>query len=315
MDATGFFKNLKKSGFSVYYKNGKNLSKITFADTSSQGKIPFIFFKASQNEFFPVTADDFVFRATNESEFEKIASKMLFTGGSVFYISNSQINFFKISTDLEEVLKRIINKQYDKISGFFSEKPETKLTESQIFSINDIIKEAKKVFDLSTEITDRFTIREHKNTKEIIEVDFNNEEKTLNVRVLLDYGFKKIDISETVFRSIVNGETTFSRRANTFYGFKYIFSIKKNTISYARVQHDREIDLFKYFYSFASDLGFTKNLKLHKKGAKQINNFISVKWEAFKKLKQEITYPNQKLEAVALDFHADVDVSFSGVDD
>jgi hypothetical protein len=32
-------------------------------------------------------------------------------------------------------------------------------------------------------------------------------------------------------------------------------------------------------------------------------------------LKQNIIYPNQKLEAVALDFHADVDVSFSNTED
>jgi hypothetical protein len=277
VDVIGFLKNLKKSSFAVYYKDNKIISRVFFGKSDLDNKIPFEFFKASREEFFPVTIDDFVFRAQNDSDFEKISTKMLFTKGSVFYINNGTINFSKISPDLEEILKRIINKQYDKISGFFSEKSETKLTESQIFSINEIINESKKFFDLSINMKEKFIIKEHKITKEVVEVDFDNEEKILNVRVLLDYGFKKVDIAETVFRSITDGETTFSRRANSFYGFKYIFSIKEQTISYALVQHKKEIDLFKHFYTFAHDLGFTKNLKLTKKGSKQINNFISLK--------------------------------------
>jgi len=310
-----FFKNLKKSGFNIYYKNGKDISKIFFSNKNLEEKISLDFFKAEKDEFFPVTKDDFVFRASDETEFKKVSSKILFSEGNIFYIKNSYINFFKISPEMKEILKRMINREYDKVSGFFSEKSETKLTETQIFSINKIIKEAKKNFNLKTDLKENFNIKEYKKTTELVEVDFDNEEKTLNIRVLMDYGFRKIDISETVFRSVVGGETVFSRRANSHFGFKYIFSIKDNNIFYAKVDHNKEIELFKYFYSFASDFGFTKNLKLNKKGAKQINNFISLKWDNFKKIKQKIVYTKQKLESVSLDFHADVDVKFSGNND
>jgi hypothetical protein len=232
------------------------------------------FLQAKKTDFFPLSENDFVFRIKNESEFFDLKKRILFFNDFIFYIKNNKIFISKINLDLVEILKRIIGKNYDKISGFFSEKFETKLNEDQIFNINNIIKSAHNFFNLETEIESNFLIKKFEKSEENIFVDFDLEKEKLEIKILLDYGCKKFNITETVFTKIISGNTIFSRRANSFYGYKYIFDILGKNISYAEVDHNKEIELYKHILSFSGELGFNKNLILNKKGARQINHFI-----------------------------------------
>jgi hypothetical protein len=215
---------------------------------------------------------------------------------------DAELKLFQVNLDKdsEEILKRIIEKKYetrdigedssttysdkktiqnsviksDKLSGCFSEKFETKLTEDQIFNINNIIKNTKKSFNLKTEIKEDFVVKEYKKSEEVFVVDFDLENQAIEITAFMDYGFTKIDISETVVTKVFSGEKSFIRKLSNLYGFKYIFEISGKNIFYGKVQHEREIEFFKHILSFHKELGFNKVLKLKKKGIRQIKYFL-----------------------------------------
>jgi SNF2 family DNA or RNA helicase len=308
-----FFTNLKKSGFDIYFKENKKVEKVLFSrgEIHIEDKIEMSFFKAKKTDFFPLVENDFVFRIESDSEFEKFRKKFLLSDGFIFYIKNEKLFFHEIEKDIEEILKRVVSKNYDKISGFFSERLETKLSEDQIFNINKIIKKSKSFFNLKTDIEEDFVIKKYDKSEKKFWVDFDVEKQKMEIKVLLDYGCKKVDIAETVFTKVISGETFFSRRSNTFYGYKFIFNIDEKKISYAQVDHNKEIEMYKNILSFYSELGFNKNLILSKKGANQINHFIESNWKNYEKLKYEIVYEKNKIGKNQLDFKADVNVNFS----
>lgn len=317
IDIHNFFLNLEKSGFDIYFKEDKEIEKVYFGekDIEKKDKISISFFQAKKTDFFPLSENDFIFRVENESEFVNLRKKVLFFGDYFICIKNNKILLFNSSKDLNDILKRIINKNYEKLSGFFSEKFETKLSEGQIFNINEIIKKAGEVFDLKNKIESNFLIKKFDKKEEEILVDFDIKNKKLEIKVFLDYGFRKINVSKTVFSKITSGKKSFSRITNPFYGYKYIFDISGKNISYAQVDHEREIDVFKNILSFHQELGFNKNLTLNKKGIKQINYFLENNWENFNKLGYKISYVKNKIDKKLLDFKADLDVRFSGGSD
>ena len=322
IDIKNFFIQLEKSGFSVYFKEGKEgdayIEKVSFygGKVTQEEKIKVKLFQAEKTDFFPLVQNDFVIRIKDELEFSDIRKRILFFSEKkdnfVCYIKNKKIFIVSINTDSKEVLKRIINKNYDRILSVFSERFETKLTEKQVFSINILIKNIESFFNLETSIQPNFIIKKFEEIKKSIVVDFDAEQQILDIRAVVDYGCKKINIAETIFTKNISGNKFFSRRANNFYGFKYIFKIEGKNIFYADVDHDGEIEFFKHLLSFYKELGFTKNITLHKKGARQINHFLASNWENFKKLPYKIIYENNTLDKKLLDFKASVDVHFSG---
>ena len=190
---------------------------------------------------------------------------------------------------------------------------ETILREDDIVDINAFIEDARKAFDLETTLKPNFDIRLSTNSRQMISVDYDSASHKLNVTAMVDYGFSKMDVSHTIYKSMQGGEMSFKR--NHLSGRqKYHIAIENNVIHYAAIDHDKETDLFGTFHT-DSRYGFTKRLKCVRKGAKNITAYHKDHWPHIQKLGYPIEYVKHEFTFFEEVFQANVRVDMDAEND
>jgi hypothetical protein len=233
------------------------------------------FFEVKKNSFFPQKEGDLIFEALEQDFFEKNHGNFIFSEKKVYFLKDNFIQFQKIGSNIKEILKRLLKKEYDRNFSFFSEKYQTKISEDEIFKINSIILEAQKFFDLRTALEGKFKIIENKEVKTFFEVNYDQKEAFLEIKPMIDYRIEKFNIGQSVYRANSKGESFFIRRFNHQFGLKYIFKKNNYQIDFAKIDSEKEIEFFKEIFSFHRELGFSKALTLKKQGQRQIASFIN----------------------------------------
>lgn len=187
------------------------------------------------------------------------------------------------------------------------------LPEENIIRVNQFIHDASKIFALQTKLTPTFTIKQSESVKQIISVDYDSDNHTLHVAALIDYGFIQIDVSETIYKSMQGGGTSFKR--NVKHGrTKYHISIEEGIIHYAPIAHTHEATLFKIFHS-DSRYGFTKRVKCIRKGSKHIAAYHTEHWPHIQNLNYPIQYTRNKFHFFEENFKADVRINMDAQND
>lgn len=190
---------------------------------------------------------------------------------------------------------------------------EAVLREDDIIDINKLLAEARTAFDLETTIMPNFEVRRSKSARQLISVDYDNASHRLNVRAMMDYGFSKMDVSHTVYKSMQGGSVSFKR--NSLGGReKYHIALEGNVIHYAPIDHAKEADLFRTFHMNA-DYGFTKRLKCVRKGAKNITDYHRMHWPHIQKLGYPIEYTRHQFNFFEETFQANVRVDMDAEND
>ncbi len=180
---------------------------------------------------------------------------------------------------------------------------ETVLKDAEVIRIKDILREAGESFEITSDLSPDIEIHEHKNARPVIVIDYDRENGTLDMRAMMDYGMKKIDVSESVSASRYMGKVSFERLSVSPHE-THLIHISENAIAYAKIAKQKEIELFKKFY-YDELCGFNKRVQCHREGEKQIANFAFGAFAEIQKLGFPIEFTKDELKTATGSFKAD----------
>jgi len=263
---------------------------------------------------------DFVFELLGEF-YDKKTIRSLCGRESFILIKNNQIEIHPVSKKLVKILSRVLKagqayhdnryyREYEKEGGL---RWETELEENEIIRINEIIADARKFLNLETDFVSQFELVKFEKNREAITIDFDGLGHQLRMRATMDYGFQKIDVAGTVYKSMRGGAANLV--SNNFRNReKYHIEILDDKINYARIDETGEIELFRKFHT-EEQYGFGKKLRCVRKGAKQIAQFCKDSWPHICELGWEIEFLQDTLNFEVGDFHADFKVDLDAAND
>lgn len=320
IDWQKLFNLIKNSKFKLYLKEKKSENELQFGDAEEK-PVAGIFIKESNNYHYgeTIAQNEFVFRLEGNFYFGKNTKHIL---GSEYWISikNMQIGIYQLSLLLAPIINRILDagdQYYYYFNNYQNDKKEfiweTELFEKEILEINKVIADAKKYFNLKTNLPAKFEINESKKSSPVIIVDYDNTNSSLNIAATMDYGFHKVDMTHAAFRKLKGGKEIFSRKIFKNRE-KYHIKIEGNKIDYAKINAADEISLFKKFYT-DEKFGFKKNLRCVKNNSKEISHFHKNHWPHIKKLNYPIEFLRDELVFFDENFKADFDVDMNAEND
>ena len=318
-DCGGFFILLNNSGLVAYLENKTAGGKIHFEKNPKKIKAE-IFKREDEIYAYGENRVDtvFVFRIDRKytAAKQRNEKEILFVGTKYAVIFDGEnVALHPITLLTRGILKRIISNSandYHYYSYGKTEKDqlerlrETELKDEEVIHINDILREARESFEIITDLSPNMEMREYKNAREAIVIDYDQEKNTLDLRAVVDYGVEKVDVSESVNASHRMGKISFERQ--TFWGISryenHIIKISENTVSFAKIEKQKEIALFKKFY-YDDAYGFNKHIKCHREGEKQIAKFAFGVFSEIKKIGLPVEFTKDELRTATGSFKAD----------
>lgn len=316
-----FFILLKNSRLAAYLENKTSNSKINFEENPK--KIGAEIFKREDEKY--AYGDDrvettFVFRIDRKytAAKQKNEKESLFVGTKYAVIFNGKnVALHPIAPLARGILKRILSNSADDYYYSYGKTDkdrlerlrETELKDEEVIRINDVLREAKESFEVITDIPPDMETQEYKNARQMIAIDYDRENNILDMRATVDYGVEKIDVSESVNASHRMGKISFERQ--TYLSLSryetHIIRISDKTVSYAKIEKQKEIALFKKFY-YDDVYGFNKHIKCHLEGEKQIAKFAFGAFLEIQKLGLPIEFTKDELRTATGNFKADFSV-------
>jgi len=128
------------------------------------------------------------------------------------------------------IIKRAFLKKYSKNLSLYSEFQKTSLSSEEILEINNIKSELENIFSLNSNFSKKFIIEEIKEKKEILEINYNHKDNFIEIIPFLDYGIKKIPISDSVKFQKKGLQHSFTRKFNDELGIDYLIKIENEKI-------------------------------------------------------------------------------------
>ena len=310
----------KEIGVSIFANSKAASSRVTFRDDGSKFKAK-LFFKK-----------EYDWQGTERVEQEKLlfglAGEFFLTKQNRMYLRGQYLivldNFQLAIISLPEILAGAVGKIMKSISYYQNyyyqpndnellNRAETILEDTEIIRLNEFIEKARELFELETDLSAKFEIKEFKKLGPAIMVDYDNANHFLQLRATMDYGFAKFDVAQIVYKSMRGGKPSFQKRY--FSGReKYHLEIVGDKINYAKMASKAEIALFRKF-SQEEQLGFSKTVHCVKKSVKQIEKFQSENWTNVKALGYPLEYIHDNFDFVEENFKVDYDVSFDKSND
>jgi SNF2 family DNA or RNA helicase len=248
--------------------------------------------------------------------------KIFLQGNTLVLLIDFQLEIITMAEPVMAIVARIMKKiqssqnygnVYASEANYELKVEETSLGDTEIISLNEIIKSAEQTFELENKLPAKFEIKQFKKIGPAVLVNYDSLDAQLQLRAMMDYGFTKIDVGQVVYKSMRGGRPSFRKRY--FPGREnYHLEVVGDKINYAEIVPKAEIALFRKFAQ-TENLGFSKTVHCIKKGTKQIEKFQSENWENIKALGYPLEYVRDKFDFVAENFKVDYDVSFDKAND
>lgn len=322
-DLKTLFSLLKRSGVPTYLNTKSSKSLLSF--DGNPKKIPAKLYATDRfndrsTETIPQT--DLVFKLLEPLYVE--SETYSFFGHDCLVLvreKTRRVEVHPLSKRLSEIISTITREARDNAYYYaFVHDPsdpyrwETFLSEEDIIGINSLLEDAKTAFALeTTDLPELFDVRRYDASDRAISVDYDNAGHELQVRAMIDYGFSKIDVSHTIYKSMQGGSASLKR--NHFLDRKdYHIAIDGDIIRYAPIDHAREAALFDVFHS-DERFGFTKRLKCVRKGGKSIAAYRKEHWPHVQSLGYRIEYTRNEFAFSEERFLADVRVDMDADND
>lgn len=301
-DSGELFLLLKKSGLRAYLEDKSAKKELVFQENPEKIGAEIFRRKEGYNDYGkPFNETVFVFRLAQQytNDARKSEQKTLLLGAKcAVTLHNAVAALHPVSPLIHGILKRALGGGGEAI-----------LKDTDVVRIKDILREAEESFEIAADFSPDIEMREHKNARPVIMVDYDRENNTLDMRAVMDYGMKKIDVSESVRASRSLGRVFFERD-NSFSALPYetyLMRISENLVEYAKIAKQKEIDLFKKLY-YDELCGFNKRVQCHREGEKQIANFAFGEFQEIQKLGFPIEFTKDELKTATGNFKADFSV-------
>lgn len=316
------FDLVKKSGFLFYVQKKSTQKELTFTDNPV--KISVEIFRHETENYFnyekPLPQTDFALRL--RGEFHKKNSAFSFCGRNhLVLIRENLIELHPLSEKLSGILSRIMKdgQEYStRYSYGYSGKEETfdwktDLLDEEVIAINEILEDARRCFALTTDFPDRLEVKAFEKIGPAFVVEYDGVNSHLRVRAAVDYGFEKIDVAQTVYKSLKGGVVSFQK--NTFRNReKFHLRISGNEIHYARIDPKAERTLFEKIHRDDS-FGFTKSLRCVRDNAQKIAHFHKHHWPHLKDLGYPVEFSHDEFNFSEEKFTADFKVDMNAEND
>lgn len=320
IDYGELFGLIKNSGMKIFKKKGSyqwntRFEKLFFAAEPEKIKAELILRKHC-NQYYDHTRYDFFFKLSGIYEIKRYEqSSRLFCGSEhLIHIDGNKVHFHEVPSHLARLVSRV-DLRRSNYYGRGDEFLQTKLAEDEIVGLNRIIGDGKKFLDLKTDLEADYDIRGFNKSAPLLAVDFCAEETSLDIKAMIDYGFFRQDVSETVYFARGKNSRGFKRREYKNQG-KYAMEINDKDISYAPLAVEKEINLFKSYYDNA---GFSKTLICRHSGEKQIFDFFRNNWPEIIKVADkngyEIEFIRDKFNFAEENFRADFNIDLNAEND
>ncbi len=316
------FTLVRDSGMSLYLDRMSASNRLAFDDDGKKIGIGLSLRPAegySETIGMPDRTDIVV---TMKENFSKKNSLLSVGADDLIVVRDMRMQIIPVSKGVAKIIRRIVERvnryrnetRYGR-SEMSDESPlyDAALIDEELIGINGLMRDLKDAFEVASDIPESFVVTEFHKIGPAISVVYDREEKHVQVRALMDYGFAKIDVANTVYRSMRGKRLSFQMR-NVPGREKYYVEINGDTIRYAAIRAKSEIDVFKRF-SKDESFGFAKKVRCIRKGEKQIATYSAVHWPAVKALGWPITYAHDDFDFTEESFKADVKVDFDAEND
>jgi len=299
-------------------KNVKN--RLNFSENPQKIKAKLFF---SQNEYRREIKndgqEDVIFSFENPV-FENKKTKFFLGQNSLVILAGLRLEIFSLPSVLAGIFQRIMRsiENYHYVDQYgrrdrVSKIAKTSLEEDEIIQINEVIEAARNVFDFENMLPEKFEIEKFAKIGPVILVDYDSANSLLQLQATMDYGFSKIDIANTVYKSMRGGRSSFQWRH--FQGReKYHLEIKAGKINYAEIAEKEEIALFRKL-SENEKFGFSKTVSCLRKSIKKIEQFYVENWSNVKALGYRMEYVRDEFDFVEDDFKVNFEVDFDKAND
>ncbi|OGF21733.1 hypothetical protein A2Y83_01200 [Candidatus Falkowbacteria bacterium RBG_13_39_14] len=295
------FELFKEAGTPVYWEKEQKKNQFYFSEDGQKLKVAIVKQKNRYNQ-----EDEVCFRLNGEY-FKKRVFKLLSAEKGFVTLADNQISFINLHPILISIIEKASKNNY----SFYNENLyEAILSDEEVIKINDILGASLKYLDLSTNLEKIYNVQEFKDAVPCVAIDYDSKKGALEAKVMIDYGFKKIDVAKSVSRSSYKGNDTFNR-----WGSNYIIAIEHDNIFYARVLENLEISVYKTIYSNWQDYGFKRNITCKLESEKEIYKFIDKNLPNLKRLNYKIEFVRDKFDLVEHKFKADFDIDLNAEND
>ncbi|MFA5830363.1 MAG: DEAD/DEAH box helicase [Candidatus Paceibacterota bacterium] len=197
------------------------------------------------------------------------------------------LEFHRLTPLLAAIISRVHPHFYHNNGKTFYQ---TELMGDEISNFDKLAYDAGQFFSLSSVPSLRAQKVETEPTP-AIQVDFNNDEQTLRVVPVFDYGIYQSDISENIFISHRAGGNVPTRRPPYEHPGSHIITVENDVIRYCRVEEEKEIEWYQELALRAEEFGFTKTLKCSKKKANPVAEYLRDFWPKLLVYANECGYP------------------------
>lgn len=304
-DYEKLFLLIKEAGYKIYWNKKNKNNELKFAEEENSYKLKTQLIK-QKNEFSG--EDEYIF-VLDKAYFKKKCFKFIHIKDGFIKLENNKINFMLMPPVLIPLVTKAYSNNY--FPNFHGSSNGTALSEEEIINLNQILDASYQYLDFSTNLKSHYNIQKFNIAEPCIIIDYNRKKDILEAKIMVDYGFKKIDIAESISRSCYKGRDEFQR-----YGAdNYIIEIKNNNIFYASIKKNFEISLYKTIYSNWQEYGFKKNITCRIEGEKEIYKFIDKNLPYLERLHYRIEYVRDKFELVRNKFNADFDIDLNTEND
>ncbi len=301
-----FFELLKEAGTAVYWEKEDKKNEFYFVERTGQGSKLKVEISRQKNKYNK--DGDIYFKLDNEYHKKKLF-KLLASEKGFVVLEWNKISFMELPKILISIISRACKEKY--AFGYNENYYEAVLLEEEIINLNNILDASFKCLNFSTNLEKHYKIQKFNVAEPCVIIDYSSKKDVLDVKIMVDYGFKKIDVAKYVCRSCYMGKDRFNRWG----GDKYIIKIRSNNIFYSLVMENLEISLYKTIYANWQMYGFKRNITCKLEGAKEIYKFIDKNLPYLEGLNYKIEYVRDKLEFVNHKFSADFDVDLNAEND
>jgi len=252
--------------------------------------------------------------------FQKNNLKFFTSRDALVVLNELELEIFPMPEILLVIISRILLHASEYYYGYRNQEEEpfiweTSLKDTEIIKINEVISNARKIFDLKNNLADHFEVSKFEKVVPTILVDYANDENSLELRAVIDYGFAKIDVASAVYKSMRGGKPSFQIRYSPNRE-KYHLEISGSNINYAEINEKAEVALFRKFSVDENEMyGFSKAVRCSRKGIKQIAQFQQNNWINVKALNFPIEYTRDRFDFIEENFKADFQVDFNEAND
>ena len=169
------------------------------------------------------------------------------------------------------------------------------------------------IFHLNSEISKHITVEWYPKPLPVFVVNCQLALGTLEVEASMDYGFVRVPLNDTCYRSTEKGARIIKRRIENGREHSQI-DITGDKISVAPLDIRGEKEVFTKLIS-NERLGFSSKLVLKLIGAKKIADFVETRWPIFASMGIPFLFVADRLDITKMDFRADLAVNLDTAND